>query len=70
MDATNMDADYIPFDAVPNHSFTMSNENDEFVLSYLAQIETEDNMGALDIVLGGTNEDDIEINEEEAEREL
>ena len=33
-------------------------------------METEDNMGALDIALGGINEDDIEINEEEAEREL
>ena len=68
MDATNMDAD--PFDSVPNQSFTMSHENDEFVLSYLAQMETEANMGALDIVLGSINEDDVEMNEEEAEREL
>ena len=48
----------IPFDAVPNQSFRMSNENDKFVLSYLAQLETEDNMGALDMALNGTNEDD------------
>ena len=44
----------------------MSHENDEFVLSYL---ETEDNTGALDIVLGSINEDDVEMNEE-AEQEL
>ena len=44
----------------------MSNENDDYALSYLVQMET------LDIALGGTKafeiEDHIEMNEEEAER--
>ena len=32
----------------------------EYALSFLAQMETEDNMGALNIALGGTNAFEIE----------